>query len=339
MCIAIAKPHGIAIPSKKILETCWKNNPDGAGFAFNDNGKVVIHKGFMDFTSFYTDFEQCNKIYNFKNRGVLIHFRIATHGAVNGAMTHPFPIHADEGALSKPVFRSNYAVIHNGIISLTSSNAQKSQGLSDTAIFIRDYLEKIARNKKWFTNEANISLIEQLIESSKMAILRWDGQIIKTKGFHDKDGIFYSNTSYTDEWGCRSLYSGYYSNCYNYDFGYDKSYGKKYHGTKFLAHEQKIPLMAITEGETLQTPEYSQTMEENDCYYYIDDKGYIYTATYEIDDTFNGLLSTSAETVMEDTIFYKFDYTGTVLDITGFAKPFKADVWVNESDIIEAYDD
>lgn len=337
MCIAIAKPNGIALPSKKILETCWKNNPDGAGFAFNNDGKVVIHKGFMDFNSFYTDFEQCNKIYNLKNKGVLIHFRIATHGAVNGAMTHPFPIHTDEGALSKPIFRSNYAVIHNGIISLTSGNAQKSQGMSDTAIFIRDYLEKIARNKKWFTNECNVALIEQLIDSSKMAVLRWDGKIIKTKGFHDKDGIFYSNTSYTDEWGCRSLYSGYYyGGYYNYDFGYDK----KYHTTKFLKHETKIPLMAIKEGETLQTPEFSQTMDAEDLYYYIDDKGYIYTATYEVEDTppFDIEGTQGAETVMDDTIYYKFDYTGTVLDITGFAKQFKADVWVSENDIIEAYD-
>ena len=335
MCIAIAKPQGVAIPSKKTLETCWKNNPDGAGFAFNDDGKVVIHKGFMDFNSFITDFTQCDKIYNFKNRGVLIHFRIATHGSVNGAMTHPFPIHTDEGALSKPVFRSNYAVIHNGIISLTSGTAQKNQGLSDTAIFIRDYLEKIARNKKWFTNECNISLIEQLIDSSKMAILRCDGKIIKTKGFHDKDGIFYSNTSYTDEWGCRSLYSGYYGHCYNYDFGYDN----KYYKTKFLKHETKIPLMAIKEGETLQTSEFSQTMDAEDNYYYIDEKGYIYTATYEIDDT-PPFEEQGAETVMaDDNIYYKFDYKGTVIDITGFAKPFKADVWVKESDIIESYDD
>ena len=38
---------GIELPKKDVLESCWRKNPDGAGFMFNDCNKVVIMKGFM----------------------------------------------------------------------------------------------------------------------------------------------------------------------------------------------------------------------------------------------------------------------------------------------------
>ena len=45
MCIAIYSLKGTDIPSEDILKTCFLNNPDGAGFAFNKGGKVHIVKG------------------------------------------------------------------------------------------------------------------------------------------------------------------------------------------------------------------------------------------------------------------------------------------------------
>lgn len=209
MCIAIYSLRGNDIPTDDILKTCFRNNSDGAGFAFNtDNYGVQIVKGFMDFESFITAFHKYNTEYGFKNRGVLIHFRIATHGKVNGSCCHPFPISSNEKHLKKIKFISPYAAIHNGIITLT---ADKDRCISDTMSFIKEYLSKISSNKGWFYNPKNIELIYELIDS-KMAILNGNGDIVATEGFSQgKDGNFYSNDSYK----CRLL------GLYDYSFYWD----------------------------------------------------------------------------------------------------------------------
>ena len=198
MCIAIAKPIGVDIPNDDILINCFNNNPDGAGFAFNHNNEVVIRKGYMKLKDFLDAFHKYDKKFNFKNRGVLIHTRITTHGGTNPQMCHPFPINSDEGALKKIEYCSPFAVVHNGIISLTSSEATKKQDMSDTAIFVQKYLTKIAKNKNWFNNKANIELIEELIDS-KMAILNGYGysdnynysSYLTSKGYTlDKNGCW-----------------------------------------------------------------------------------------------------------------------------------------------------
>ena len=197
MCIAIGKLKGYDVPTESVLRTCFDNNPDGAGFAFAYNGTVHIKKGFMTFESFINVFNSYNEKYNFKDLGVLIHFRIATHGNRDGSMTHPFPLSSDEGALKKEQYSSDYAVVHNGIISLTSTTASRQVGLSDTAVFIRDYLVNIAKNDNWFYKKSNFELIHKLIDS-KMAILNVDGDIMFTEGFTEENGVFYSNSSYKE---------------------------------------------------------------------------------------------------------------------------------------------
>ena len=120
MCIAIFSQIGNEIPTDDILKTCFRNNSDGAGFAFStDNHKVQIVKGFMDFNSFITAFHEYDKKHCFKDRGVLIHLRITTHGGTNPSNCHPFPISSNSKHLKKLKFVSNYACIHNGIISLS----------------------------------------------------------------------------------------------------------------------------------------------------------------------------------------------------------------------------
>lgn len=222
MCIAIAKPIGVDIPNDDILTNCFNNNPDGAGFAFNHNNEVVIRKGYMKLKDFLDAFHKYDEKFGFKNRGVLIHTRITTHGGTNPQMCHPFPINSDEGALKKIEYCSPFAVVHNGIISLTSSEATKKQDMSDTAIFVQKYLTKIAKNKNWFNNKANIELIYELIDS-KMAILNGNGKIVMTNGFTEDNGIFYSNSSYKEN-RYRKLYNWDWYDDYDYDYGYSDNY-------------------------------------------------------------------------------------------------------------------
>ena len=57
MCIAILKKNGHEI-SKQTLKNCFDSNPDGAGFMFADNGSLFIHKGFMNFDTFYKSYKK-----------------------------------------------------------------------------------------------------------------------------------------------------------------------------------------------------------------------------------------------------------------------------------------
>ena len=98
--LADAYNTGNAI-AKDILESCWKRNPDGAGFMFNDCDKVVIMKGFMTFEEFYLRLQTANEFYHLKEKGLVIHFRIATSGLKDKGNCHPYPISNDNLDLRK----------------------------------------------------------------------------------------------------------------------------------------------------------------------------------------------------------------------------------------------
>ena len=64
MCIAVYKPIGQKMPSKKIFSNCFSSNDDGAGFMFPYNGKVHYEKGFMSYKSFKTGLKNAIKKIN-----------------------------------------------------------------------------------------------------------------------------------------------------------------------------------------------------------------------------------------------------------------------------------
>lgn len=236
MCIAIYSLKGTNIPEKEILLNCYNANPNGCGFAYSYKNTVFINKGFFSFDAFYDALLQCDTAYNLKEQGVLIHFRIATHGLVDAANCHPFPISKKEERLKSNTVKSGYAVIHNGICQCTS-NIPKNEPFSDTVLFVRDYLTKIASYPHWFNNANTMKLIEQLIDS-KMAILNEAGNIIATKGFHKgTDGNYYSNYSYQPS----------YYGCYDFGF-YDNWY---YDKMPTQAVQRQIPLMELKNGEVI----------------------------------------------------------------------------------------
>lgn len=234
MCIGIYKLCGNDLPTKETLKKCFKANRDGCGFSYSYKGIVYTYKGFFDFDKFYDKLMDCDRKYNLKEQAVLCHFRISTHGLTNAANCHPFALTVNERKLKSTFSKSKYSVIHNGICNVTST-ASKKETFSDTALFVRDYLSKIATYDGWFENENTIALIEKLIDS-KMAILRGDGSIISTSGFHKADdGNYYSNYSYKE-----SSYG-----FYGYGF-FDDWYGE------YLKEKQyEMPLMELKRGETI----------------------------------------------------------------------------------------
>ena len=133
MCVAIYKPENIQTPSLDTLKKCWDANPDGAGFALctgGDKYAIEIHKGYMTWKQFKAAFEKY-RLADFA-RDMLLHFRIATHGGISPGNTHPFSLTKDVKLLKHTNVRTNYALIHNGILPI------KPEGdISDTMEFCR----------------------------------------------------------------------------------------------------------------------------------------------------------------------------------------------------------
>jgi glutamine amidotransferase len=174
MCIAILKPSDKTL-DKDLLQTCADNNPDGCGFAYNLDDKIIIKK-FMDFNSFWKEYSKVQE-----GKTMLIHFRIATHGNVELANCHPFKLN------------NHMALIHNGII---SGYGSKTENLSDT----RDFIDKVIGNisYKMWKNPSFIKLVEATIGYSKLVILDNKGKyyIINEKKGDWVDGVWYSNSSW-----------------------------------------------------------------------------------------------------------------------------------------------
>jgi hypothetical protein len=186
MCIAVAKPRDIKV-RKKVLKECFRNNPDGVGFAYpsKKEKKVEIHKGYFSFRQFWADYRKIQET----GCPMIIHFRIATSGKVDGENCHPWRIN------------KKHALIHNGI--LAHKIDLEHEDVSDTGLFTEHFFKPIfAHGPALWLNPAFKWLIEESIgNTNKIAILSADGEI---RIFNEKQGewdagIWFSNKSYKEK--------------------------------------------------------------------------------------------------------------------------------------------
>ena len=180
MCIAIYKPEGKRI-KKERLETCYDNNPDGAGFMYIKGGKLKTQKGYFSFKSFWKAYNKAMRE-DQANFPAVLHFRIATHGTVNTDNCHPHRIKGTD------IFMA-----HNGIISIDLPKKCKH---SDTVEFC-NLLSEI-EPKESILSEPILSLIEGFIGTSKIVFMKPDGTVKivnEDLGLWEK-GSWYSNDTY-----------------------------------------------------------------------------------------------------------------------------------------------
>ena len=191
MCIIAVSKRGVKQQTLNQLENMFFNNPDGAGYMYARNGRVYIHKGFMDFD----DFSRAIKDEHFtKADPVVYHFRISTQAGVNPRMTHPFPLTDCRKDCEKLDLKCNIGIAHNGIIRMTSD--VKETRFSDTAIFIADYMSRLIRSREDLEDSAILEMIDHLT-NSKWALMDGITGNIETVGkFVNADGIMFSNTTY-----------------------------------------------------------------------------------------------------------------------------------------------
>ena len=138
MCIICISPKQVRQPSDTVIETMFRRNPHGAGYMYARDGKVIIHKGFMNLDDYLDSIH--HEHFTAKD-SVVYHCRISTQAGVTREMTHPFPLSNRPEHMRYLDLDCGIGVAHNGIIQLTSDTAEKEY--SDTATFITDYLSEI----------------------------------------------------------------------------------------------------------------------------------------------------------------------------------------------------
>ena len=190
MCIICASRINVRQPGEAAIRRMFANNPHGAGYMFARDGKVHIHKGYMDVESFLADIRA--EHFTAKDP-VVYHFRISTQAGVNPQMTHPFPLSNRRAHMKALDVDCQCGIAHNGIIRLTTDPANKEY--SDTALFIADYLSEIIRCSEDLKDESVLKLVHRLA-GSKLAIMDGSGYIATVGSFINEKGLLYSNDSY-----------------------------------------------------------------------------------------------------------------------------------------------
>lgn len=173
MCIAIVKPAGKSI-SDDVLQTCFENNADGAGFAYRTEAGLVVVKGLFK----PEDFLAAYKERNVNEVDALIHFRITTRGDDSADNTHPFAI-------------KHGALIHNGTI--MSLGHARGQGKSDTRVLAEHWNDASLDDM-----ERLFPMFENYVDGTRVAVMGHDGRVIvfNRKQWIEKDGVLYSNRGF-----------------------------------------------------------------------------------------------------------------------------------------------
>jgi predicted glutamine amidotransferase len=177
MCVIAAKPAGVPWLKEQYMKNCFKNNSDGAGIAWVQEGKLHIKKGYFNWNPLWKDLK-CLEQYP-----VLLHCRQATHGSKTGKNCHPF------------LLENGLAMAHNGIIDIDLLE----EDMTDSESFGRRYLEQFTIRQ--IKLQGIKSLLEMAIGSSKIAMLSRDGEFIILNEAYGvvHEGLWFSNHSYKNK--------------------------------------------------------------------------------------------------------------------------------------------
>lgn len=215
MCVICHKPAGIELPSDETIKKMFSKNPDGAGFAIQGNLTgdrkfgVKFYKGFMTVEEFIKAIHSQGEL---KDKRVVMHFRIKTHGEKDKYTTHPFKLSHNFKDLRK-LEGKGPVLFHNGVFS--GLGGKTDPRASDTQDFVIGVAMHYLKNAKT-PNNIGLAVAEEIVGSSRVMILYQNPkyQYIKFGNWtKHTDGCEYSNML----WNTTSYsYSGY---------GYEHNYG------------------------------------------------------------------------------------------------------------------
>lgn len=201
---------------RSIAKQQMSQNDDGSGFMFARNGRLHIHKGLWSLREFWKEFQKHTR----PEELVVIHHRMATHGAVDKTRCHPFEVNKDVG------------LVHNGIMShlgltqkdwwededwysryydedsaevrnhLDPQEAYESREMnrSDTQVFAEDVMRPIiGLHKTWFPEKAGrfhqSVLLNHLTAGDCVALLNSRGRLSYSGTWmkSEEHGLWHSN--------------------------------------------------------------------------------------------------------------------------------------------------
>jgi len=176
MCVIAIKPKNKEIELDTV-EDMFTANPHGAGFAVVLKDKTIVSKGYMHVQELWSDISQLQDL------DLVLHFRWATHGMINQAMTHPFIVSKHESMSTEIYSETELPVlVHNGILSNYGDKR-----ISDTCDFT---INTLARLK----NSHDMIKVLKLMPS-KFALVD-KGKITRIGEFKKYRGLHVSNTDF-----------------------------------------------------------------------------------------------------------------------------------------------
>lgn len=184
MCLIIANPNGHSF-AESYIDNAFTTNHDGFGVMWAKDGELKIKRGLFnrgEVKSILRRFHETETPY-------VAHFRYATHGSLNSANCHPFPIVDDLGGI---------AMVHNGTL---SGKKWRDPLRSDTNLLAEKIKHHILRedfvSQSLFDNAASVisDRYKEAIGSDKLVFMNGLGEmsILNEKNGHWINGIWYSN--------------------------------------------------------------------------------------------------------------------------------------------------
>ncbi len=184
MCIAIVNPAKAKALTDDRIRTCFRNNDDGMGLMYAHNGEIFVSKYLNDVDAFIKRYRDARKL----GIDVILHFRIATHGAADLSNCHPFLLN-----------QQGLGFCHNGMLSDYGSNIT-----SDSRDFGELVLKRLdGAGEGWLYRDTMLNQLEEIIGPfNKIVLLDKAGHwaILNVHmGEWDKKS-WYSNDTYKDRW-------------------------------------------------------------------------------------------------------------------------------------------
>lgn len=215
MCIILTCDRNVR-PDHDLIETCFWNNPDGAGIMWVEDGRVQTSKGFMDERSLERAIDAVPT-----DSPLVIHMRIATSGGIDVGTCHPFPVCRDLETLHAANVECRAAVAHNGVI--LGEPTDDKLGVSDTVHFVSHAIADMWRKDNRVTRKMRRKLTNKA-PHNRFAILTEDGRVYRVgDGWESvSKGIQASNDSWRYS---KSKWYGLRDSCWDnwslYDYYWD----------------------------------------------------------------------------------------------------------------------
>lgn len=211
----------------------WEANSDGGGLAIMTHEETHVMKGFMDVDSFWKEIEGLQDCH------LVLHFRLATHGAKVPKFTHPFVVSRDVNIATAMTITTKAPVLfHNGILSHYGS-----KDVSDTLDFTVNALARMRNITQMVKLLHEVGSKYTFIAEKKFWNIGMHG------GFDKYKGLEVSNTNFIRSYS----YGGYGNTVYQrqkWGSSYDRRDKDSVLSVKTDSHEEGSNSVVVAEETT-----------------------------------------------------------------------------------------